>query len=187
LHTSDGELCRPGELFKAAVGVEKREDPIPVSPEVGGAVIDLGRRSLNLMKLSAKEIVVIPISPRLFVVVDENGMGLAEFSEAVRLLPAELFQYRDAGVGVYLVAEEEQVEFQEAREFRFLVSEEIDLGGVIGETVHANLLFYELPIVGGDAVAVVGLDCSGGFAFEPADRPDHFFVELQDRFIHGWG
>jgi hypothetical protein len=121
--------------------MEMREDPIPVCPEVGGAVIDLGGCSLDLVKLPAKEIVVVPICTGLFVLIDKNGVGFAEFPDAVSLLPAELLQHGAAGVAVYLMAEEQEVIFQQAREFCFLVPEEIDLGGVMGETVHANLLF----------------------------------------------
>jgi|SRR5579863_2541048 len=158
------------------VRIKQGDDPIPVGPEIRGAVIDLGGRSLDFVKLPAKEIMFVPISPRFLVIMDKNGVGLAEPSDAFSRLPAELFRRGAPGIGVYLVPIEEKIVFQQAREFRFLVPEEIDLNGVIGEPVRANLLLGKLPVIGSDAVAVVSLYRTRGFAVELADRPDHFFV-----------
>ena len=152
-------LHRFEKAFKLPVRRKKRDDPVPVCPEVGSTVVDLRRRTLYLIKFAAKEIKHHPHSVRSWVhsfKLFEGRMHHAKFPDAIGLILAEFSQHTAPAIGIYLETVEEQVEFEQTGEQDLSVLKEIDLLRVIRETGLAKILFDALPIIRRDMIASIG-------------------------------
>lgn len=179
-----GNIAILEELFKARVGVEQGQDPVTVGPEVGRPVIDLGRGVLDLIKFSSQEIYVVPFRTALFIILDKCSMAFAELANAVEFILPVLFEGFAAGIGIEVVAEEEEIVLEEAGESWFEMLEKIDLDGIVTETGLANFLLGALPVVGGDLVALLGQGSAGRMVTgtgrgvtDPGDGLLHFFLQ----------
>lgn len=140
---------------------------------------------LHLIKLPAQEIYVVPFRAASFEVLNKGSMGLAELPDTIQFLLPVLFDYFASGIGIQVIAEEKEIEFEAGGEPRFEMFEKIDLNGIVMETGLADFLLGQLPVMGDDLVALLGLLSVGRVPANAIDGLLHFFLQAEDGIFHG--
>jgi hypothetical protein len=172
-------------LLEQPVTDDERDDPVAVCPEVGSAVIDLGRGALLLAVVAAEEVGVIPVSPAFLIIADKGGMGLSELLQALAFAVEEPGQLlRVAGL-VELQPVSKDIVFDLSGELGFEGFEERDLIAVGAEPDRTDSNPGLVPVAGSGLLAECRLLEAGGLAADLVELAAETGVKSKDSKFHG--